>query len=156
MIFDKIITHPAVHLGAHVGYFSGLTTLLPIFGRAWERNIAPWVVSPTGFYIGLGLIGLSILLLARITKTSFKLLRVLGWTMIIPGVLAIVFSLFGETSFWTFMQDKITGFSFIEPGARWLVHHSVPNAAFMGAAYIFVGMFLIWLGRKIENLTTYF
>lgn len=153
-LFEKLLTHPFIHTGAHIGYFSGLTTMLPLISQWWETDALPWVYSPKAFYIGLGLIALSLFLLSFAAKGLDKLLRSLGWLMIIPGALAIGFSLFGEASFWGSM-NLITGFHYIEPGVQWLVHHSVPNAAFIGAVYIFSGMILIWAGRKVELYASY-
>ena len=104
----------------------------------------------------MGLIALSIMLLSFAAGSIYKLLRSLGWLMIIPGGLAIAFSVFGEGAFWSAMQGGIAGFAVVEPGVRWLVHHSVPNAAFIGATYIFCGMMLIWAGRKVELYASYF
>ena len=115
----------------------------------------PWIFSPTAFYVAIGLMALSIMLLSFAAGSIYKLLRSLGWVMILPGILAIVFSFFGEASFWGPL-NSITGFAVIEPGVKWFVHHSVPHAAFLGSVYIFSGMVLIWAGRKIETLSTYF
>lgn len=154
-MIEKLITHPAMHLGAHLGYFSGLTMMIPILGTAWSSKIKPWLVSPNGFIIALVLIGISILLLAFAAKSISRLFKSVGWLMVFPGILALVFSVFGEASFWGFLNNKITGFSVIEPAAKWLIHHSVPNAIYLGIVYIAVGIAFVWVGRRIQAVTDY-
>jgi len=143
------------HGGAHIGFFSGVGMLLPILSQAWENSVKPWLLSPVGFFIGLALIIVSVAIIAYAAGSFSKVLKSVGWLIMIPGVIAILFSVFGEFKVWTWTQTHVTGFTIIEPGVRWLVHHSVPSAAFLGGIYIIVGVFFLWAGRKVYRMSDY-
>lgn len=152
-MLDRFFADSALHAGAHVGYFSGLSMLLPILADAWEKSVKPWVVSPNGFWIAFGLVFLSIMLLGWLAGSINKLLRGLGWTMLIPGVLAILFASFGQANVYNFAEQNIAGFATYEPVVDWVVEHAVPKVAYIGGVYVLVGVVLIWIGRKLRSIS---
>ena len=154
-MIEKMWPAGALHGGAHLGFFSGVGMLLPIMSQAWELHIRPWLHSPMGFFIGIGLVVLSIAVIAYMAGSIHKVFRSVGWLLLIPGVIAILFTTFGEIQVWSWAQNSITGFSVAEPAIRWLVYHSVPSAAIIGGVYILLGIMFIWAGRKLYNLTDY-
>ncbi len=154
-MLEKFFSGSALHAGAHLGYFSGVTMLLPILGDAWQRSIRPWLVSPYGFVIALGLILISIILLGFVAGSISKLIRSVGWMMLIPGVLTIIFTSFGQAEVFTWAEQSITGFATVEPVVQWIVEHSVPKVAYLGGMYALAGMCLIWIGRRIESVSQF-
>lgn len=151
-MLERLFSEPVLHVSAHLGYFSGVTMLLPILSEAWEQSVKPWLVSPHGFLIAFGLILASIFLLAFVAGSISKLTKSIGWMMLIPGILAIVFTMFGQAEVYSWARNTITGFAAAEPVITWLVEHAVPKAAYLGGAYILIGVCLIWLGRRIEAI----
>jgi hypothetical protein len=154
-MLERLFSHSALHTGAHLGYFSGLTLMLPILGQAWENSIKPWLVSPHGFLVAAGLILVSVMLLAFVAGSLSKLVKSLGWMMLIPGIIAILFAGFGQAEVYGWAQDRITGFAAAEPVVNWVVEHAVPKVAYLGGVYIIVGVCLIWAGRRLEAIAQF-
>lgn len=154
-MLEKFFSESFLHAGAHVGYFSGVSMLLPILGDAWDKSIRPWIVSPGGFMIALGLIILSVVILAFVAGSISGLIKGMGWMMLIPGVLAIVFAGFGQANVYAWAGNHITGFSTAQPVLDWFVEHSVPKIAYLGGLYVIFGVCCVWLGRKIQNVSRF-
>ena len=151
-MLGKLISEPVLHTGAHLGYFSGISLLLPILGQAWEQHVRPWLVSPHGFVIAGALILVSIVILAFIAGSVSKLTRSIGWMMLIPGIIALVFAGVGQEQVYHWAENSVTGFATVEPAMSWFVEHAVPKAAYLGGIYILAGVMLIWIGNKIESV----
>lgn len=139
------------HVGSHLGYFSGLTMMIPILSESWATHVRPWIVSPLGFFIALGLIAASIFFLAKVSGSFSRLLKNLGWMMIVPGILALVFATTSQESVFHWATTSITGFSVVEPVAHFFVEHSVPKATYLGGFYILFGAVLVWVSAKIQQ-----
>ncbi len=154
-MLEKLFTHSALHTGAHIGYFSGVTMLLPLLSDAWEKSIRPWVLSPSGFIVAFGLILVSLIVLAFVAGSISGLIKGVGWMMLIPGVLAILFASFGQANVYGWAGQHVTGFAAAEPAVDWFVKHAVPNVAYLGGAYILVGVCLVWVGRRIESVARF-
>jgi len=151
-MLNNIFSDSAMHTGAHIGYFSGLTMLVPILGQAWEKSLKPWLVSPYGFVIAFALIIVSVIILSFAAGSISKLTKSMGWMMLIPGILALVFASVGQVQAYDWASNHITGFTTAQPVVDWLVEHSVPKVAYLGGIYILVGVCLIWVGRRIEAI----
>jgi hypothetical protein len=154
-MLERIFSGPLLHTGAHLGYFSGLTMLLPILGDAWTKGIKPWLVSPTGFLIAFVLILVSLVLLGFVAGSISKFIRGIGWMMLIPGIIAVLFAVFGQAEVYDWAENRVTGFSTAEPVVGWLVEHSVPKVAYLGGAYILIGMILLWIGGKLQAIAQF-
>jgi hypothetical protein len=154
-MLEKLVSEPLLHTGAHLGYFSGLTMMLPILSESWQKSIKPWLVSPNGFLIAAGLVIVSLVLLAFVAGSISKLVKSMGWMMLIPGVIAIMFAGFGQANVYDWANDHITGFATAEPVVDFLVEHSVPKVAYLGGMYMLIGVALIWVGRRIEAIAQF-
>ncbi|MBD3318552.1 hypothetical protein GF342_01445 [Candidatus Woesearchaeota archaeon] len=140
------------HLVSHISFFSGISSLLPILSRGLDLGTAPWRTYPFGFYLAIGLILLGIVVLFWLEKSIGKILRVVGWMLIIPGMLALVFSTFGSEWFYNLGYSAFTGFATVEPAVRWAVAHNVPATVNVAAGYLFVGIICLWAGNKIRHV----
>ncbi|MEM4246816.1 MAG: hypothetical protein QXR48_04165 [Candidatus Woesearchaeota archaeon] len=129
--------------------------LLPIISAAWEKSIKPWLVSPSGFIVAVGLIFASLVVLAFVAGSISGLFKSVGWMMLIPGALAIIFSMFGQANVYDWAGQHITGFATAEPVVKWFVAHSVPNVAYLGGVYILIGVCLVWIGRRIDSVARF-
>lgn len=130
--------------------------LIPILSSAWQKSIKPWLVSPQGFIAAFAIILVSVILMAYVAGSFSKLISGLGWTMLIPGILALIFAAFGQTNVYNWASDHITGFTTAEPVVNWLIEDMVPKVAYLGGIYILVGMCLIWIGRRMQNVSQFF
>ncbi len=148
MVLEETI--PAI--GVHVSFFSGLSMLLPIIANAWDKHVIPWTYAPNGFFISIGLIVFAILLLGWIVGSFSGIIRKVGWMMILPGVLALIFAAAGTESVFSLARTQVSGFAILEPAARWAVEHAVPKAAYVGSIYLLGGVFLVWVGRRVQGL----
>ncbi len=154
-MLEKLFTHSVLHTGAHIGYFSGVTMLLPILSDAWQKGVKPWVMSPSGFFIAFALTLISLFMLAFIAGSISRLIRGVGWMMLVPGVLAIIFAMFGPANVYGWAENHITGFASVEPVVEWFVEHSVPKVAYLGGMYIIIGVCLVWFGRRIDSVARF-
>ena len=154
-MLEKLFSEGALHAGAHVGYFSGVSMLIPVLGEAWDKSVGPWIASPNGFIIAIGLILLSVVMLAFVAGSISGLIKSIGWMMLIPGILALMFAGFGQTTVYDWAGQHITGFASAEPVVDWFIDHSVPKVAYLGGMYILIGVCCVWVGRKIENVARF-
>ena len=150
-MLEKVVNGGVLHGAAHVGFFSGVGMLLPMLSQAWNLHVKPWLYSPYGFYVAVGLIIISVLCIAFLAGSASKLLRNIGWMIIIPGVLALAFAAFGQLQVYGWAENHITGFSVVEPGVDWFVGHSVPSTAIMGGFYIVLGYAFLAVGRRLSG-----
>jgi len=154
-MLEKIISEPVLHAGAHLGYFSGISLMLPILGEAWQSQIKPWIVSPYGFIIAAGLVLISIVILGFVAGSVSKLTRSIGWMMLIPGIFALVFAGVGQEQVYHWAENSVTGFATVEPAMSWFVEHSVPKAAYLGGLYVLAGVVLIWVANRIKAVAEF-
>jgi hypothetical protein len=150
-MFDRLASHGVLHAAAHVGFFSGMGMLLPLITNAWTKHVQPWLYSPYGFYVAIGLIVFSLLIIGFLAGSASKLLKSVGWLVIVPGVLAIMFTAFGQATVGGWAQAHITGFTTVQPLFDVFVAHTVPSTAVVGGMYILIGMSCLWLGGKIKH-----
>ena len=151
-MIEKAVSHTVMHAGAHIGFFSGIGMLLPLLSQAWTLHLKPWLYSPFGFYIAMALIGGSLLMIAFAAGSVSKICKNVGWMIVIPGILALLFSSFGELNVYSWADQHITGFATIQPGFEWFVGHSVPQTAIIGGFYILFGVCLVWLSHRISRV----
>lgn len=154
-MLEKLFSESVLHTGAHVGYFSGVSMLIPVLGDAWEKSVRPWIASPGGFLVALGLIIISVIILGFVAGSFSGLIRSIGWMMLIPGILALFFAAFGQTTVYDWAGQHVTGFASAEPVVDWFVEHSVPKVAYLGGMYILVGVCCVWVGRKISRIADF-
>ncbi|MDO8661003.1 MAG: hypothetical protein Q7K43_03880 [Candidatus Woesearchaeota archaeon] len=144
-----------MHVGAHLGYFSGLSMLIPILSKAWETQVKPWIFAPGGFVIAVGLVILSVVILAWMVGSVSKLLKSLGWMMIIPGVLALVFAVSSSSQVYSWANQEITGFSVAQPTIEWFVDHAVPKASYLGGLYTLMGFSMLFVGKMLSKFADF-
>ena len=154
-MFDRLFSHGSLHAGAHLGFFSGISLLLPVLGKAWSLHIKPWLYSPYGFYVAIALIVLSVVIIGFLAGSASKLLRSVGWLVIVPGILALVFTAFGETSVYGWAQNHVTGFVAMKPAVQVMVSHMVPTTAILGGFYVVIGVAFIWVGNRLSRIARF-
>lgn len=154
-MFDRLFSHGMLHTGAHLGFFSGMGMLLPTLSKAWELHVKPWLYSPYGFYVALALIVLSLIIIAFLAGSASKLLRSVGWLILVPGIIALVFTTFGETNVYSWTENHISGFVAAKPAVQFFIDHSVPETAILGGMYILVGIGFIWVGRRLKKVASF-
>ncbi|HSU73263.1 MAG TPA: hypothetical protein VLJ21_05445 [Candidatus Binatia bacterium] len=154
-MFDRLFSHGTLHTAAHLGFFSGTGMLLPVLGKAWQLHIKPWLYSPYGFYVALGLILVSLIIIAFLAGSASKLLRSVGWLVLVPGVIALIFTAFGQANVFDWAEQHVTGFVAFEPIANFFVVHSVPTTAVLGGLYVLIGICCLWVGGKLHKAASF-
>ena len=152
-MFDRIFSHGSLHAAAHLGFFSGISMMLPVMSKAWEMHLQPWLYSPHGFYISVGLILFSLILIGFLAGSASKLCRSLGWLIIVPGAIAIIFTAFGQTTVYDWVGSHMTGFVAARPAVDFFVEHSVPKTSALAGMYVLLGVGFIWTGSKLKHFS---
>jgi uncharacterized membrane protein HdeD (DUF308 family) len=154
-MIEKVFTEGTTHTGAHLGFFTGIGALTPVLGKSWELSVKPWLYAPGTFTFGVVLIAASIIMIAFAKRSITAVLKNVGWMLIIPGILAVMFAAFGEERIMGGIHDGISGFAIITPAVDFLIEHSVPHAAYLGLFYILGGVCMLWLSAKLLRFTNY-
>ena len=144
-----------LHAFSHASYFSGISLLIPSLNTAMETQTFPWESIPKLFWIALGLIVIGVFCMFWAEKKISRLLVKLGWMMVVPGMLALLFSFASSDGFFNFGRQSVTGFSVVEPVVQFLVDHQVPKTVNLGAIYVFFGLIFVWVGNKLVFISNY-
>lgn len=125
----------------HLFYFAGLTSIIPLL---------PLLLSPIdivsarfAFFSALFLIGFGCLLIFGFADFK-KGLRVLGWTTLFPGLLAVVFNFIGPRRMELFLSKSGVAAHIIDT----YTNVYVPSAWSLAGFYIILGVFLVWFSEK--------
>lgn len=134
-----------VQIARYVGglvYFAGLTALLPLLPLLLrpERVVA----AKLAFFIALGLIFSGFLVVYLLTESRKAALRTLGFTTLVPGLIAVLFSYLGPRRTSIFLDR----FGMLSPFVDEWVSEYVPTAWFLAGIYIILGVAFIWLSEK--------
>jgi len=150
-MFGNFFKEGVLHSVAHFGYFGGLAALIPILTGALKLNQAPWSVFPPTFWIALGAVLISIIAIFILKKGFGNALMTIGITTMIPGFLALLFSVVSQEQVFNGLSSKITGFSVVAPVFSFFVEHSVPKMMFIAVAYIVIGYVVFKMGVKLKE-----
>lgn len=147
----RLVKHTIGHFFIHLALFAGFALLVPVMGDAWDKQAAPWTVSPNQFWGGAMLVLICIFLMYRLKESISDVLQSLGQMMFIPGALNVLFSFFNADKVFTALRG-ITGGAIIEPAAKFYVGHSVPTIMSIAAIYMCIGGIVYWIGRKMDDV----
>ena len=150
-MFGNFFKEGVLHSVAHFGYFGGLAALIPILTGALKLNQAPWSVFPPTFWIALGAVLISLIAIFILKKGFGNALMTIGITTMIPGFLALLFSVVSQEQVFNGLSSKITGFSVVAPVFSFFVEHSVPKMMFIAVAYIVIGYVVFKMGVKLKE-----
>jgi len=150
-MFGNFFKEGTLHSIAHFGYFGGLAALVPILTGALKLNRAPWTVFPPTFWIALGAVLISIIAIFILKKGFGNAMMAIGITTMIPGFLALLFSIVSQEQIFGALSAKITGFSVVAPVFSFFVEHSVPKMAYIAVAYIIIGYLVFKMGVKLKE-----
>jgi hypothetical protein len=150
-MFGEFFNKGFLHIGAHFGYFGGLAALVPVLTGALKLDRAPWSVFPPTFWIAIGIVLVSIILIFILKKGLGEGLIAMGIMTIIPGVLSLLFSVISQEQVFAAINQKITGFHVVAPVFSFFVEHSVPKMAYIAILYIVGGYFIWKIGLKLKS-----
>ena len=142
----KLLEHSFGHLFVHITLFSGFALLIPSMTIALEKNTSPWLASPLFFGLCSLLVLVSIALLYQLKQSVPSVLRTLGATMFIPGVLTTISQVVDLRS-----NTLTTGFSILDSVSSFYISHSAPEAVEVAAAYLAIGGMLYWTGTALKT-----
>jgi lysylphosphatidylglycerol synthetase-like protein (DUF2156 family) len=150
-MFGNFFKEGILHSVAHFGYFGGLAALVPTLTVALKLNQAPWSVFPPTFWLALGAVLISLVAIFILKKGFGNAMMAIGITTMIPGVLALLFSIVSQEQVFNGISAKITGFSVVAPVFSFFIEHSVPKMAYIAVAYIVIGYIVFKMGVKLKE-----
>jgi len=123
-------------------YFTGLTALIPLLPLVfinWQSVRFSLFSALFFIIIGFGII---------ISFSTYKrALRVLGWTTLLPGIIAVFFNFFGKNKFFSY----ISRLDFAEHLVENYINIYVPSSWFLAGIFIILGAFMVFLSEKLSS-----
>jgi len=135
-------------------YISGLTLLIPaLLVLVLPEELAPIALasSPVLFAAAAFLIVISVFGLHAHYRTMRSTLLHLGLSTLIPGGLAIAFTLVQREFVFGLAESYIPGFVAIKPLVIEYVDRSVPKIIALAVAFALLGVVLMWLSRWLSR-----
>jgi hypothetical protein len=125
---------------AQLAYIAGLTALIPLV-------IFPTTKAPTYFSAASGLIIFAVLVIF-IQKGSLALtIRTLGRITTIPGILAVLFLMFGRETSVNFALSLAP--SLTAPIVKAYIENSIPSVWLLALGFLIIGIVLWMLGSRM-------
>lgn len=150
-MFGNFFKEGILHSVAHFGYFGGLAALAPILTGALKLNQAPWTIFPPTFWLAVGAVLISLIAIFILKKGFGNAMMTIGITTMIPGFLALLFSVVSQEQVFNGLSSKITGFSVVAPVFSFFIEHSVPKMFYIAIAYILIGYVVFKMGVKLKE-----
>ena len=130
-------------------YVSGLTMLFPfVYFLA-----LPGTTSPTLFGVAAALIGVSVVGFLFLQGGFGHALKALSKITMIPGIIGVVFSFFGEDVILSLLPRAIPADALTL--AKTYLDQAIPKIRVLTIIYIALGVFLWWLGEKFGSRKTF-
>lgn len=139
------VAYQIVRYIAQFLYFAGLTALIPLLPLVFFPH--ELAAAKSLLLLSLVLIIGGFLIIYIFTKSKKHALRALGFTTLVPGLLAVIFAYIGERRMTIFLSDlgKMT------PLVETYISTYVPKAWLLAGIYIIVGVALIWWGEQVRQ-----
>ena len=134
----------------HVMLFLGFTLLHPALSSAIEGRSTPWSTAPLYFWSGIFFVFISAYLIYRVKENFSKTLQKFGFSIFIPGALALFLNFFSAE--YLFGGVSISGASIAQIINEQYTSTDVAISLGVSAVYLFFGGLLYWMGHKIENV----
>lgn len=147
----RLVHHSIGHIIVHLTLFTGFAMLVPAIALALEENTTPWLASPLSFGAGSILIIASILILFEVKESISSMLRSLGITMFIPGVITTLSQVLNIPSLLR-STGTLTGFVILNDISQFYIEHAAPKVIEVAAAYLAIGGMLYWLGTQMKTV----
>ncbi len=126
-------------------YFAGLTALIPL---------VPLLLSPDRlarvkvvFGVALALILAGFLFVYWFSGSKRIAFKALGFTTLVPGLLAVLFSYLGPRR----MAKLLRSFGEASPFLESWIETYVPKAWLLAGIYIILGVWFVWISYKVKN-----
>lgn len=133
-------------------YIAGLAVLIPMVFAFAFREQGPWYSKPlTYFFASLFLILFAFFGMLKRKKRLSSTLQSLGRMSLIPGIIALIFVIFGRSLVYNFLRIFIPKFESFEPFVRLFIESSIPRVGILILGYIIVGAVLYYLGYRIRK-----
>lgn len=145
---ESLITKFIIRYIAHALYFAGLSALIPLFAM----HIVPsGIFEPSKVVNQLTLVSLafvlaSIILIYYCSRSFGRTLFNLGIITLIPGLIALIFSVFGQDVFFDFFEKHVFSFDKIRPVLGLFIEEYLPKVRFVTISYIILGSVLLFFG----------
>ncbi len=150
----RIVEHVAWRLFISVVYITGLTMLIPfIFFVVFPSDLG--VVSsstPTTLvWTAASMIIISFFVTLAYQKSLGRSLKALGRVTFIPGLIGLVFSMFGRDLLLLYFAGTNPAFVQIKQLIELYIDTAVPRVRYLTFAFFVLGMVLWLVGDKLET-----
>ena len=145
----KIVRNTFTIIIYHVMLFLGFALLHPAITSAIEEKSVPWGTAPFYFWFGIFFIFISGYLIYRVKESFSKALQKFGFSIFIPGGVALFFNFFSAEDL--FGSFSFSGVSVAQIVSKNYVFGDLTASLGVSAVYLFFGGLLYWMGHKIEQ-----
>lgn len=142
----------AWRLFVSAAYTTGLTLLIPyVVFRLQPEDIrlVPVGLSPVLLWVAIGLMAAALVVRLWVTRDLGGSLRALGFMTFLPGLVGILFTLFGRETLLGRFAGTVPRFQDVRPAIELYLDRVVPQVLYLTVGFFVAGAALILLGSRI-------
>ncbi|MEM4369122.1 MAG: hypothetical protein QXU88_02255, partial [Candidatus Woesearchaeota archaeon] len=118
---------------ARLAYVTGLTALIPLV-------VIQTHFAPRAFTASIALVGIAILIMLMVEGSFGQTVKRLGLMTFVPGILAILFILFGKE---VILMPLVDYFPAVGPAIAAYLERTVPSVTVLAISFFVIG-FILW------------
>lgn len=153
-LLERLTTYVVWRLTVGILYISGLTLLIPylfLFVFPQDLNVISSGASSALLWTAIGLVVVSLLATVWLTASLGGALKMLGRVTFLPGLLGLVFTMFGRDMVMLYLAGTLPAFEKVQGLLSFYVDTAVPHVRYLTLGYFVLGVVLWLLGDKIES-----
>jgi len=147
----SLLASLVVNIVAHVLYVAGLSTVIPLLVLRFfpEQLWASVIFARSALYFAFALVLVSVVILYLYNHSVGKTFFNLGLTTFIPGILAVLFSIYNKEIIFNFVRKYVVQFELLEPYIETYLAHALPGVHALTGAYILIGVLFLFVGIRM-------
>lgn len=134
-------------------YTTGLTLLIPFVAlrlQPAELRLVPVGTSPVLLWLAIGLMSAALIVRLWVTRSLSGSLRALGLLTFVPGLIGILFAIFGREMLLTRFSETVPRFQEVRPAIELYLDRVVPQVLYLTVGFFVAGVLLILLGGRLR------
>jgi len=147
----SLLASLVINIVVHILYVAGLSTIIPLLvlrffpEQLWESV----VYAKSALYFSFALVLVSVVILYLYNKSVGKTFFNLGLITFIPGILAILFSVYNKEIIFNFVRNYFSQFDLLEPYLNTYLSHALPSVHALTVIYVFIGVVFLCVGIRL-------
>lgn len=135
---------------AHIFYISGLSLVVPVLFLLFvpHQLLAAVAYARPILFSSAALVLVSVIVLYVYNESVGRTFFSLGVATFVPGLIALLFSIYNKEIIFAFIENYIAGFEMIEPVINSYLEHALPTVWIVTAVYLAVGFVFIYVGLR--------